>query len=437
MPGMSGIELASQIRLNQSLAAQPRIILISAFHRLELTEKPGAEHVDRILSKPVSPSHLFDAIMECFGEEVATSKERIKSLGYEDDALAPIAGARVLLVEDNEINQQVASELLQQAGLVVDIANHGREAIDMINDQSYDVVLMDIQMPVMDGYAATEHLRNDERHKSLPILAMTANATVEDRDKSLQVGMNAHINKPINPGDLFEALLNWVKPGDRPQAVAAEPAMSLKATTEEALVIEGFDTIAGIQRVGGSVHAYRRLLGKFAANQAASVTQLRAAVADDDQELAVRTAHSLKGSAGTLGIKAVQAVAGELETLLAKDLQGAEESHYAKLEESLEGAIALIMELSAPAGAVQATNSGEGVVDEVLFERLEALQMQLDEFDAEAEDSLEQLRADLAGTELDTLLAPVADLVSAYNMEQAAEQLTQLVGKLREQHSEQ
>jgi signal transduction histidine kinase/CheY-like chemotaxis protein len=437
MPEMNGVDLAAKIRLSDMLDKQPKIIMVSAFHSTEISGKPGVENLDKILSKPVSPSHLFDAIMECYGHDIESSRSRIEVLSYQADSLKPILGARVLLVEDNEINQQVASELLGQAGLVVEIANHGREAIDMLESNDYDVVLMDIQMPIMDGYTATEHLRRDQRFTNLPILAMTANATAADSEKSLQAGMNAHINKPINPAELFKALLSWIEPGDRvlpspvTESFVAEGAASL-----DLLDLTGVDTASGIARVGGSVDAYRRLLRKFANNQAASVDQLRAAVTAKDQELAVRTAHSLKGAAGALGIVTVQKLAGEMEDLLGEGLAGIEDEMYENLEKILAEAIVLFHKVtSLPDADSEPLSTPQKVTAEIL-ERLALLQQQLDDYDSEAEDRLDSLMKDLVGSGVVELLAPIAKAVSAYEFETAAEQLAEVRAGLREHYSE-
>jgi signal transduction histidine kinase/CheY-like chemotaxis protein/HPt (histidine-containing phosphotransfer) domain-containing protein len=433
MPHMSGIEMAAQIRRSETLAAQPKIILVSAFSRTELADKPGVEHVDKILAKPVSPSHLFDAIMESYGQAVASSKSRIQNLRDSADALTPILGALVLLVEDNDINQQVASELLEQAGLVVEIANHGREAIEMIARKDYDVVLMDIQMPVMDGYEATTYLREDGRYGDLPILAMTANATAADREKSQAVGMNAHINKPINPADLFNALLTWVQPGDRAlPAPISEQKEQLPPLNNALSGLAGFDTEAGIARVGGKVESYHRLLGKFSDNQAGAIALLREAVREGDKELAVRTAHSLKGSAGALGILAVEELAGRIEQLLTQSLDGVDEDFYVALANSLDNAVTSIRGSLVVAVSANEAAAESQIADTEILERMVLLLQQLEDYDSEAEDTLDALRADSAGSEIAALLVPVAKSVSSYDMERAAEQLTAVISGQKE-----
>ena len=153
----------------------------------------------------------------------------------------------MLLVEDNEINQQVASEFLEQARFFVDIANHGEEALQKLEESTYDVVLMDIQMPVMDGFTATARIRADKRFEKLPVLAMTANATVEDRQRTSEVGMNAHISKPIDPKELFDALVQWIEPGQRdlpdlPDEDEAPPSEGGDLPTS----LPGIDLVVGV-----------------------------------------------------------------------------------------------------------------------------------------------------------------------------------------------
>ena len=499
MPDLSGMELASRLRETLTPERQPKVIVVSALHRSELIEQPGADCIDRILSKPVSPSQLFDSIVECFNPGAQQARPRVDRRSDGSEALAPIRGARVLVAEDNEINQQVARELLEQAGLVVDIANHGAEAIEMLAAAQYDVVLMDIQMPVMDGYAATGKLREDPRYRELPILAMTANATSEDVERSLAAGMNDHINKPISTAELFKALLRFVEPAEPGERELPDPAPSPVEPEEgPGLSLEGIDTAAGIARVGGSERAYRRLLKKFRSGQGDAVAGIRTAVAAGDQELAVRTAHSLKGAAGALGVEAVQASAGALESALAADLDGVDPALYQTLESDLAEALAVIdnalvtphdsaaavaalggaalggtaLGAAAPSGAAaggtalsgaalggtalggpaaeQAGAAAAGEPDPAaagelepagapslggaVFATIDSLQAQLEDFDSEAEDTLEQLIAELAPAGLGALLDPVAQSLAVYEMEAASEQLAAATLKLKEYH---
>ena len=165
-----------------------------------------------MLSKPVSPSQLFDTAIRALGGH-ALSAEAHRGHGPRSAPnLTTIQGARVLLVDDNDLNQQVGAELLAGAGLVVDVADNGQIALDMLARAPYDIVLMDMQMPVMDGLTATRQLRQNPAWAQLPVLAMTANAMSRDRDLCLAAGMNGHLAKPIDPDELFASLLQWIGP---------------------------------------------------------------------------------------------------------------------------------------------------------------------------------------------------------------------------------
>ena len=230
-------------------------------------------------------------------------------------------GIRVLLVEDNEMNQQVATELLESAGAIVTVANHGGEAVKILTEgdqaPAFDVVFMDLQMPEMDGFTATRLLRSDPRLQKLPIIAMTAHALVEERQRCLDAGMNDHVSKPIDPDNLFSTLLRWAKPRPK-QAVESQASFSpIKASDEVVLPeIAGINLADGLKRVAGNRRLYRDLLGQFAAKQGDAAAQISTALESGDLELAERIAHTVKGVAGNIGITEVQSVAQKLEKAL-------------------------------------------------------------------------------------------------------------------------
>jgi CheY-like chemotaxis protein len=207
---------------------------------------------------------LFDSIMQAFGKAVPEISRVAQRKEQEAGAFGNIQGARVLIVEDNEINQQVAREILEGAGLNVALANDGQEAVNAVKENNYDAVLMDIQMPVIDGYTATREIRKDERFKELPIIAMTAHAMAGDEDKSLQAGMNGHVTKPIDPDQLFSALQKWIKPSDKraqvqqPEVIDKDP-VEVEAIPEEEQLPEslpGFDLTDGLKRLQGETKSF-------------------------------------------------------------------------------------------------------------------------------------------------------------------------------------
>jgi two-component system sensor histidine kinase/response regulator len=238
--------------------------------------------------------------------------------------LEHIRGANVLLVEDNEINQQVAREILEGAGLNITLANNGLEAVNAVKESNYDAVLMDVQMPVMDGYTATREMRKDDRFKELPIIAMTAHAMAGDEDKSLQVGMNGHVTKPIDPDQLFSTLQEWIKPSEKrvqvqQPEVPVEPSESEKtAPVEDELPdsLSGFDLADGLKRLQENKRLYRKLLTSFATDYSAIANEIRQALDAEDFDQAHSLVHNLKGLAGNLAATELQATAVNLEKLV-------------------------------------------------------------------------------------------------------------------------
>jgi PAS domain S-box-containing protein len=428
MPGMSGLEASSKIKKELKLSVDPHIVLVTAFGKTDLADREGAEYVDTILGKPVSPSHLFDAIMEVFGQAVAKSARRHGD-EMDMDALRPVQGAHLLLVEDNEINQQVASELLSQARFHVDIANHGQEAIDMLELGRYDCVLMDVQMPVKDGLTATAEIREDKQFKDLPILAMTANATAEDRARCEAAGMNDHVAKPVVPRVLFETLLKWIPHGERqlPELLAAES--SGDGAGEALPEIPGVDTLEGVQRVGGNIASYRKLLQKFADNQATALDEIRSAFAGKDDELSVRLAHTLKGVSGSIGANAVHQAAAKLEAALKDAPAELPEDLLAETEREL---MAVLEPITAMVSA--ATDGDGGAPGELpadLADQLQQLRNLLDEYDTESGDRLEEILAQVRGTDVHDDLAVLKAQLDNYDFEAAAEKLAPII----EQHT--
>ena len=223
------------------------------------------------------------------------------------------AGCRVLLAEDNSANQKLGVILLRQAGLEVDVAENGLQAVEAVRSGNYDAVFMDVQMPEMDGLEATRVIRGDARLAGLPIIAMTANAMKGDREQCLEAGMNDYLSKPIDPEVLFAILQRWIGPWER-----AVPAGTASRAGEDSK--EGLEKLAGpigvaevLKRVGGNEQLLRELLRDFAAHFDGAVTEIREALAQEDGERARRLAHTLKGTAGNLSAKGLQAAALALE----------------------------------------------------------------------------------------------------------------------------
>ncbi len=314
LPDMDGLEAACLIR-ECGLMPEPQVILVTSLGYNMALNDPWVEGIiAAVLTKPVLPSPLFDVISQIlFGEKI-TSVNRSEQSESLEERLRTIGGAKILLVEDNDINQEVAFELLIGAGMRVDTAVNGRAALELLRLNSYELVLMDIQMPVMDGLRATEEIRKNPAWAELPVIAMTANAMPQDRDSCLAAGMNDYISKPIEPDQLWEmVLLKWIKP--RSIILTDIPTHSHGATFEEELPDEltGIDISQGLRRVKGVKSRYISMLRMFASGHRNAAHDIRRLLDENDHGAAERVAHTVKGVAGTIGAVGLQAAAATVE----------------------------------------------------------------------------------------------------------------------------
>ncbi|MBW7903471.1 MAG: response regulator [Rhodocyclaceae bacterium] len=420
MPGMDGIEVMR--RLDEAIAGglpRPHCIMVTAYGREEVLRQAGAAGIGNVLIKPVNASVLFDAVGQLLGG--ADDAPPVAAGRGDAPELAALAGARILLVEDSELNQEVASELLRGEGFVVDIAEHGGVALEKLAAADYDLVLMDMQMPVMDGLAATRAIRAQARFAALPVVAMTANALAGAREACLAAGMNDHVAKPIEPRDLWAALRRWIRP--RPPAAAGSAGAGGRAPPPAALfAIAGLDAAAGLRRLRGKTDAYLSILRRFVAGHADSAAVIRNALAAGDAAAAERAAHTLRGVAGNVGADAVAALAGALEAAIRE--QQPDERVAAALAAlttalgDLTGALAGALAAAEPAApaAVEADRAA-AVVD-----RLRALLADDDPAAAE----LLQGNAGLLRAALGDAYDEVARAVGAFDFDTAAARLRSL-----------
>jgi len=309
MPHMTGVELAARIHA-LPIAAQPGIVLVTGYGREEVLNSAQEAGIHNVLVKPVNASMLFDCVVRELDDNRNTGDSPAAGQPIEH-ALDAIRGARILLVEDNELNREVATELLRDAGLHVEQAFNGQMAIDRLQSERYDMVLMDMQMPVVDGLTATRLLREMPQFADLPIVAMTANAMESDRQACLAAGMNDHVPKPIEPDQLFRSLLQWIPVQTDASPVALQPRS--EQDNVDIPEIPGLDSASGLRRVIGKKNLYLTLLQKFGAEQRSAANDIRTALASDDWPAAERRVHTLKGLAGSIGMTAIQNRATELE----------------------------------------------------------------------------------------------------------------------------
>lgn len=431
MPGLNGIQTAQKIRESES---EVKIILVSALNQDEYMDEPGFELLDSYLSKPTNPSLLFDVIMEVFGKKEAVAR---KVSTHQDNidypALNSLQGASILLVEDNKINQQVATELLEQAGFTVDIANHGEESLEMIKATNYDCVLMDVQMPIMDGYTATGQIREIERFADLPILAMTANALAEDRERAIEAGMNDHITKPISPEVLFSTLIKWIDPQSTEKRTETPKSAPVQSLQDDELPTElpGIDIQRGIALVGGNEILFAKLLREFLIDHEDDIAKMKHAADHEDYEKGQRLAHTLKGLGGTIGAVRLSRVSEELETAFKEKSADALDSSLPEFNFAMTEILT----------GLEQSFSGESIQDKTesdfetadIFKSVEQLEKMLEEMDPEAEELAIRLKQKTGKSpNLKRVASKLVKQVGGFEFEEAQGTLDSLKNKLKD-----
>ncbi|MFH0782765.1 MAG: response regulator [Pseudomonadota bacterium] len=343
MPVMDGFELAETIRTDPILGkatTTPKIIMVTMYGqgenlRMDTTNVAG---IDAYLLKPVNSSELFNTIMELFGK-VDAMVSRLTFAPETGDVIGieGIRGARLLLVEDNVINQQVAMATLERGGLIVDSVEHGRAAVECVKmaETTYDLVLMDIEMPVMDGYTATRIIRDDPRFAELPIIAMTAHALGGDRQKCLAAGMNDYVPKPVEERELYAALIKWITPGKRDTTALLETGNKFVEEPWQQMpeTIAGIDLKSALSLVHGNSGLYKRILRDFLEKYGDAGEFLQNSIQKDQVKEAKQLTHSLLGVCANIGAGKLLPAVRELD-----------ESLKAEKSEEMEGLLRIVIE---------------------------------------------------------------------------------------------
>ena len=452
MPGMDGLSCVRAMRQRHA-EAMPPVLMITSLDREEVEDAVGADDdlIQGTQTKPVTSSLLYEAVARQIGLATSTGAERKERRRGLQDAMDKLQGARVLLVEDNELNQELATELLAMAGVRCVVAGNGQEALNVLaGDVAFDGILMDCQMPVMDGYTATREIRDNPSWRHFPIIAMTANNMAGDRERTLAAGMNDHIPKPLNAEEMFRTLAQWIKPagqvaqdlretppaaglGPGPElgpgpATPAQPASKLLPDR-----LPGIDLRAGLQTTEGNQPLYLKLLRRFHEGQRYFEQNFREALRAGEQDTATRHAHTLKGLAGTIGAKKLQEAARHLEA------QSLTKGHPGELESSLRHvleALGIVLDGLARlnTGPEARTNPSGDLSGSLLRAQLEQLSQLLEEGDGEALTLLESLAESLSGEQRKSLLGSLESLVAAFDFDAAAREVQAVLSRLPTPH---
>ncbi|MCS6993833.1 MAG: PAS domain S-box protein [Anaerolineales bacterium] len=440
MGGMTGLETAQRIR---ELTAPDRIPIILLLSADEMLYQDANSLLDGYLVKPVTRSQLFDVIMQVFGHRVDSAAHQLQGLN-QSEALWSLHNKRVLLVEDNQINQMVADEMLKSLGLQVTIASSGQEGLWMLNNSEFDAVLMDIQMPDMDGYQTTALIRTDPRFtfQKLPVIAMTAHVFDNAREKAIETGFNDYISKPIDMKRLAAVLLRWLgrKKGksskqqsnsqnqpridEQPNPAQEANTHALTPDSKENIAPDILDTASALKRLGGNQALYARLLQMFQTENAHTIENIRRAWQTGSTEEARRLAHTLKGVAVTIGANRLAQAAKELETSL---LQNDAENVINCLQKANLFFTELIK--STALTKIQVQSSYEAPIPDELKTQMETLLELLRESNVEAVDVAEQVACQSEEMPLQSEWSLILQLIRRYDFSTAQEKLNELLSK--------
>jgi len=416
MPGMDGFECARQMKLAK-LSSPPAIIAVttdfSGKDRIKAA-KQQYPMLRSVLFKPVYPSALRGALGEALGRPGIAPPYPSQSMPQPEIAMRKLHGARLLLVEDNALNQELASELLTRAGVAVVTANHGREALDILaRDSCFDAILMDCEMPVLDGFGATREIRADPGLVDIPIIAVTANDMAGDRERVLAAGMVDHVAKPFAVNNLFETIAKWVTPvhppASAPDSIMVQPSLVFE--------LPGIDTNAGLRSTMNDEALYLNLLRKFRAYAANFAGEFKLARHNNDRAAAIRSAHTLRGAAGVIGAKGVQKAASTLEQITSTD--AAPEVIEALLDATIIALQPVIQGLANLERRSISPRAAGGIGQDMLRPLLTRLIALLEDNNLEAGDVVEQLAACAENTPLAGIVQEASEAVSVFDVDLA------------------
>ncbi|MDD5760410.1 MAG: response regulator [Desulfobulbaceae bacterium] len=432
MPEMDGLETTRRIKQNPKLSKIPAVLMVTAYGREEIKRHAENALLEGFLLKPVSRSLFYDTIMDIFGEEISSASCPPQT-NEKYEALKSIEGARILLVEDNAINQQVATELLEQSGFVVTVAKNGKQAIQAVRASEFDLVLMDIMMPEMDGHEATRIIREDPRFDLLPIVALTAHAMAGEREKCLNTGMSDYLSKPIKTEELYAVLAKWIKPDERSAPVSKGPLLSESGPDELPAELPGIDTSEGLKNVGGKKVFFKKLLLEFHDDYRTAAGEMMQALMNGQTEYVQLRAHTIKGVAATIGAKDLMKNASALEGVCHPNAKEDRRGLLVELTKSLNEVLESI-EAFAPAKAYQEEgpepedrrNDDPQKIRAIVLALMDLLR----EGDAGSEECFEELRDNIKMSKYGEYVSKLQEQINSYDFEEAQNSLMQLAVSL-------
>ncbi len=419
MPGTDGLTALERIRETPGISEIP-VVMMTAFGREEIMEHAQSAGVNAFLIKPVKQSVLFDTLADIFGHEGKGRGAKAEIPGRAGNIRTDfLRGRQILLVEDNMINQQVATEILQDAGAVVKTADNGNSALELLRDSAFDAVLMDVQMPGLDGYQTSRLIRENPQWRQLPIIAMTAHAMKGDREKCLEAGMNDYVTKPIETGHLFSVLSQWL-PGSGDTVPDTGPMSGTEDSEAFPVHIPGIDMTAALRRIRNR-KLLVRLLKEFAETHADTAQVLQEAIRNRNWETAIRFTHNIKGVAGNLAADELYRAALDLENLIRKKDVDRLGDALSAFEKSLEKLVVSGKNLKEEEQVYeQSAGASEPGNSEILINELAVL---LKKNDLDAERCFGSLKLQLSGPALKDELEKLESRLNSLDFHSALGQL--------------
>lgn len=389
MPVMNGIELGKKLK-NYNLNKTPKMIIVTAYGREEVFQMAVDVGFKSILVKPVKPSMLFDSVISALSTDMETSGISLHSSEdfYEENlkSIEQYAGSKILLVEDNETNQEVARIILEDINMVVTIAEDGSQALNIMEKKEFDLVFMDMHMPVMDGLTATKEIRKNRKYDSLPIIAMTANAMQVDKEQCFEAGMNDYVSKPIDINQLLNSLKKWLKPMNLALPVDKTWSKEPKADLSFLYNVSELDVESSMKRLMNKNDLYLSMINKFIESGGKFPVEIMEALEAKDIKSAERGVHTLKGLLAGIGAHVLQVQAEKFEVVLAEYEKGTISEHEMRsnivvLRDGIDILIKNLVEANNNRIKDLLESSEDEEDDKTLLGRLEAL---LNEDDPEA-----------------------------------------------------
>jgi len=425
MTDKDGIETSKQIKNDFGLENIPKIIMVTGFGKDEILKQVEDLNLDGLLLKPVTQSQIFEVIMDAFDQEVVHKIKKDIHVGIQLEGFDDIRGARILLVEDNEVNQQIAVELLEKEGFHMTVADNGLIGLNNIKDsfdkEQFDAVLMDIQMPVMDGYTATRKIRDDRRFDELPIIALTADVMGGVKKKAADAGMNDYLFKPIDNEALFKTLIKWIKPGARHMLDNYKNSRKKQTVTNDTFPdLIGIDTDIGMKQVAGDPQKYKKLLLKFIDNQKDAVHKIQQSIDTENNEKAIRLVHTLKGVSAIIGANQIVAQSEIIEDQLKKNNMKEARINLKVLDQLLKNTIQSIILIKDKA---MKKASSESFDIQKLKNQIEVLKTYLHEDDSKSENVIDDILVIVNGTSLENQFKEIQDDIIDLEYEYAIEKL--------------